>query len=74
MAAEIQALEDNKTWIITNLPTGKKPIGCKWVYKVKHKADGTVERCKARLVAKGFTQQLGWTTLRPFLLWPEFLA
>jgi hypothetical protein len=30
----------NNTWIITTLPKGKQPIGCKWVYKVKLKADG----------------------------------
>ena len=38
------------------LPRGKKPVGCKWVFIVKYKADGTVERYKPRLVARGFTQ------------------
>ncbi|PKI53504.1 hypothetical protein CRG98_026111 [Punica granatum] len=56
IADEIQALEDNGTWIIQSLPSGKKPIGCKWVFKIKKWADGTVERYTARLVAKGFTQ------------------
>ena len=40
-------------------PPGKKPVGCKWVFIIKRKADGTVERNKARLVAKGYTQMYG---------------
>ncbi|RVX05233.1 Retrovirus-related Pol polyprotein from transposon TNT 1-94 [Vitis vinifera] len=56
---EIRALEKNGTWEVMNLPRGKKPVGCKWVFTVKYKADGTVERYKARLVAKGFTQTYG---------------
>lgn len=38
---------------------GKKVIGCKWVYKVKHKADGNIERFKALLIVKVYTQQEG---------------
>jgi hypothetical protein len=56
MKAKISALEENNTWVVTDLPPNKHPIGCKWVYKVKHKSDGSVERYKARLVAKGYTQ------------------
>ncbi|GKV47882.1 hypothetical protein SLEP1_g54737 [Rubroshorea leprosula] len=59
METEIKALGDNQTWILTELPEGKVPIGCKWVYKIKYKTDGTIERYKACLVAKGFTQQEG---------------
>ena len=59
MNAEIDALVSNNTWSLTPLPPNKKAIGCKWVYRVKYKADGFVERYKARLVAKGFTQQEG---------------
>ena len=53
---EIRALERNATWEVMTLPRGKKPVGCKWVFTVKYKANGTVERYKAYLVAKGFTQ------------------
>ena len=59
MATKIVALEANNTWTLTPLPTNKKPIGCKWVYKIKYKSDGSIERYKARLVAKGFTQKEG---------------
>ncbi|WJZ96545.1 hypothetical protein VitviT2T_015220 [Vitis vinifera] len=56
---EVRALEKNGTWEITDLPRGKKPVGCKWIFTVKYKADGNVDRYKARLVAKGFTQSYG---------------
>ncbi|XP_039063778.1 uncharacterized mitochondrial protein AtMg00820-like [Hibiscus syriacus] len=56
---ELKALENNNTWIIVDLLKDKKPVGCKWVFTVKYKADGSIERYKARLVAKGFTQSFG---------------
>lgn len=59
MTAELDALAKNHTWELTEIPLTKKPIGCKWVYKLKLKSDGSVERCKARLVAKGYNQELG---------------
>ncbi|PKI69289.1 hypothetical protein CRG98_010290 [Punica granatum] len=56
MAGDIGALERNETWIVEQLLAGKRPFGCKWVYKIKRHAYGSVERYKVRLVAKGFTQ------------------
>ncbi|XP_015971247.1 uncharacterized mitochondrial protein AtMg00820-like [Arachis duranensis] len=53
---ELDALQQLQTWEIQALPPGKKPIGCKWVFKLKHNLDGSIERRKTQLVAKGFTQ------------------
>ena len=57
MDKEIQTLEQTHTWVLTPLPPGKRPIRCKWVYRVKLNPNGTIERYKARLVAKGYTQR-----------------
>jgi hypothetical protein len=59
MNEEMEALHKNKTWDLVKLPNGKKVVGCKWVFTIKYKDDGSVERYKARLVAKGFTQTYG---------------
>jgi hypothetical protein len=59
MGEKMAALDANATWELVALPEDKKAIGCKWVYKVKHNADGSVSRYKARLVAKGYAQTYG---------------
>jgi histone deacetylase 1/2 len=59
MDVEYKALMNNKTWQLVPPPNGKNVIDCKWVYKVKRKADGTIDRYKARLIAKGFRQRYG---------------
>ena len=56
---ELHAMEDNHTWLVVSLPPGNNVVGCKWVFTMKYKADGTVEQRKSRLVAKGYTQQEG---------------
>ena len=56
---ELDALHKNNTWNMVDLPLGQSVVGCRWVYKIKTKADGSVERYKAHQVAKGFTQEYG---------------
>lgn len=52
MDKEMDALINIKTWVLTDLPSNRKAIDCKCVYKVKDNFNGTVERSKAWLVAK----------------------
>ncbi|RVW74635.1 Retrovirus-related Pol polyprotein from transposon TNT 1-94 [Vitis vinifera] len=59
MREEMSALEKNKTWEIVERPKGKNIVDCKWIFTLKYKADGSLERHKARLVAKGYTQTYG---------------
>jgi hypothetical protein len=57
--AKYEALQRNHTWRLVPRPRGKNVIACKWVYKIKRRADGSIDRYKARLVAKGFKQRYG---------------
>ena len=59
MKEELDALHKTGTWDLLDLPSGKSTIDCKWVYKIKTRSDGTVDRYKAHLVARGFTQEYG---------------
>ncbi len=56
---EYDSLVLNNTWSLVPLPKGRKPISCKWVFKIKHGVDGEVQCYKARFVARGFTQTFG---------------
>ena len=56
---DMKTLEKNGTWKLVDLPRGKTTVGCKWVFTVKYKSDGSLERYKTRLIAKGFTQTYG---------------
>ena len=59
MTKEHNALLANHTWDLVSPSTSHNIVGCKWVYKIKRHADGTLERYKARLVAKGYNQEEG---------------
>ena len=54
MHIEYDAIVKNGTWSLCDLPYHKKAIGTKWVYKLKHKPDGSIDCYKAQLVAKGY--------------------
>jgi hypothetical protein len=59
MNEEFDALLRNGTWTLVSSSPSQNVVGCKWVFRIKRKADGNIERYKARLVAKGFHQQPG---------------
>lgn len=59
MGRDFDALMENGTWSLCPQPFHKKVVRNKWVFKLKRKSDGSVERYKARLVAKNFDQTLG---------------
>ncbi|GKB45757.1 zinc finger, CCHC-type containing protein [Tanacetum coccineum] len=56
---EIGSIMENNTWVLSDLPPGCKPLGCKWIFKRKMKVDGTIDKFKARLVIQGFRQKEG---------------
>eukprot|EP00253_Pinus_taeda_P034724 PITA_34724 len=68
MDKEIEAIENNDTWDLINLPKDKNLIGVKWVYKTKLNEKGQIDRFKVRLVAKGFLQQPGRNFGETFVL------
>ena len=59
MSTELTALMKHGTWDLVLPPSNYTPVGCKWVFRVKRHADGSVDRFKARLVAKGYDQRPG---------------
>ena len=73
MKEELDALHKTGTWDLVDLPSRKTAIGCKWVYKIKTRSDGTVDRCKVHLVARGFTQDMRLIMRRLLFLWLDFL-
>lgn len=74
MQEEYRSLIDNSTWTVTDLPSGRKPITCKWVFKIKSGPDGAIQRYKARLVARGCAQRKGidyQETFSPVVRYPS---
>ena len=59
MEEEYESILKRKTWDLVQLPEGKQPIGCKWLYKPKFKADGSIDKYKGRLVVKGYSPKEG---------------
>ena len=59
MQEELVALAQNQTWTPVPRPPDVNAIGSHWVFKVKQRADGSLERYKARFVAQGFSQRPG---------------
>ena len=59
MCDEITALRTNRTWSLVPFHPSMNVVGSRWVYRIKHRVDGSIERYKACLVARGFTQQEG---------------
>ncbi|KAG9440057.1 hypothetical protein H6P81_020222 [Aristolochia fimbriata] len=57
--SEMDSILSHNTWVLTDLPPGSRPIGCKWIFKRKRNPDGSIEKYKARLVAKGYSQKEG---------------
>ena len=64
----MDALQMNETWELVYVSSGKKPLGCKRVFVVKFKGDGSLELYRARLVAKGYTQTYGVDNQETFAL------
>ena len=66
MVEEYNAVINNKTWTLVELPSVKRLVGCKWIFKVKRNLDGTISRYKACMFAKGFLQKSGFNFTETF--------
>lgn len=77
MDKEMEQLKDLGTFMLEDLPEGRKAVGCRWVYLVKRLMDGSIDKYKARLVAQGFSQKLGqdfFDTYAPVMRLESFRA
>ena len=56
---EMDSIMGNNTWVLEDLPSGCKPLGCKWIFTRKRRPDGSIVKFKARLVIQGFRKKHG---------------
>ena len=77
MQEEYNSIIKNNVWEVVSRPLGKSIVPLKWIFKLKHAADGSIEKYKARFVARGFSQKEGidydetllpWPGIHPFVL------
>ena len=59
MIKEYQSIMNNDVWDVVPRLDGKSVVTSKWIYKIKHTADGSIEKYKARFMARGFSQKEG---------------
>jgi hypothetical protein len=74
MREEYDSLMTNNTWTLVALLAGRKPVSCKWVFRIKQGANGEVKRYKARLVVRGFTQTYAVDYNETFALVAKFTS
>jgi hypothetical protein len=68
MEDELKSMSTNDVWDLVEILDGFKPVGCKWVFKIKRDSKGNVDEFKARLIAKGYTQKKGLIIMKLFHL------
>lgn len=73
MNSEIEALNRNNTWTKCELPAGRHAIGYKWLWKIKYKSTGEIDRYKARLVAKGLIKEKDLIMMKHLVQWLKWL-
>jgi hypothetical protein len=74
MTEEYHSIKKNDVWDIVPRPKGKSIVTSKWIYKIKHPVDGSVEKYKARFVARGFSQVEGINYEETFALVARFTS
>ena len=68
MIEEYQSIMKNDVWDVVPRPEGKSIVTSKWIYKIKHAPDGSIEKYKERFVARGFSQKEGIDMEKPLHL------